>query len=106
MDCAIFIYHHSIKMRVEYIGAAWCAPCKTTKPRVEELCKKYSMELVIYDYDDDLDDEAKACVKKLPTVRVYDNDDNVPTVEFITQQADQLEKWLSANVRVMMTEDF
>lgn len=93
-------------MRVEYIGAAWCAPCKTTKPRVEELCKKYGAELVTYDYDDDLDDELKAEVKKLPTVRVYADHNNVLTAEFITQQADQLEKWLSANVRVMTTEDF
>ena len=73
---------------------------------MEELCKKYSVELVTYDYDDDLDDEVKAGVKKLPTVRVYADDNNVLTTEFITQQADQLEKWLASNVRVMATEDF
>jgi thiol-disulfide isomerase/thioredoxin len=93
-------------VRVEYIGAAWCAPCKAVKPRVQELCKKYGIDLVVYDYDDDLDDDARGDVKKLPTVRVYADGGNTLTEEFIVQQSDQLERWLSTNVRVMTTEDF
>lgn len=92
-------------VRVEYIGAAWCAPCKITKPRVQDLCKKYGVELVEYDYDE-MDEEHKESVKKLPTVRLYADGDSTLTSEFITQQADMLEKWLNANVRVMTTEDF
>ncbi len=92
-------------IRVEYIGAAWCAPCKVTKPRVQELCKKYGVELVEHYYDE-MDEETKESVKKLPTVRVYADGDNTLTLEFITQQAELLEKWLGANVRVMATEDF
>lgn len=93
-------------VHVEYIGASWCAPCKVIKPRVEELCKKYGVELKTYDYDDDLEEDVKGGIKKLPTVRVYADGVVVATEEFITQQADQLEKWLGANVRVTATEDF
>ena len=93
-------------VRVEYIGAAWCAPCKAIKPRVEQMCKNYGIELCVFDYDEDLTDEQRDGVKKLPTVRLYADDDNVLTAEFITQQADQLEKWLGSNVCVMPTDDF
>jgi thiol-disulfide isomerase/thioredoxin len=89
---------------IVYIGAEWCGPCKTTKPQVIETCKKYGIDLVIYDYDEDLTEDDKSDVKKLPTVRVVRNTKIIE--EFITQQHSQLEKWLAENVRVKPTDDF
>jgi thiol-disulfide isomerase/thioredoxin len=92
------------KKSVVYIGAEWCGPCKSAKPRVIEICKKYGIDLAIYDYDEDLTEDDKSNIKKLPTVRVIH--DTKVVQEFITQHHDQLEKWLIENVRVKPTDDF
>ncbi len=89
---------------IQYVGAAWCGPCKTVKPRVEELAQRFSVPLDIIDYDM-IDDEAeKTAVSKLPTVRILMA--NVMKVEFITRHVEQLESWLKSNVRVNTDADF
>lgn len=88
---------------VKYYGAAWCAPCKVTKPEVQKLCKNFSVTLEVYDYDE-LDTEESAHITKLPTVQVWMDAEKV--AEFTTNQVAQLESWLTEHVRVIPSDDF
>jgi thiol-disulfide isomerase/thioredoxin len=90
-------------MELHYIGASWCVPCKLVKPRVEELAKKYGLPLTLWDYDE-MEEEQRDSVKKLPTVRILQ--ESVLVKEITTQHADLLELWLQTNVRVNTTDDF
>jgi thiol-disulfide isomerase/thioredoxin len=90
-------------VELHYIGATWCAPCKVAKPQVEALAKKYGLILTMFDYDE-MEEEVKDTVKKLPTVRILEK--GFPVKEITTQHADMLEMWLQANVRVNTTDDF
>jgi thiol-disulfide isomerase/thioredoxin len=86
-----------------YIGASWCAPCKTVKPLAEVLAHKFGVPITFLDYDE-MEEAEKDDVKKLPTIRILQDDTVVQTI--ITAHADMLEMWLRANVRVNATEDF
>jgi thiol-disulfide isomerase/thioredoxin len=55
---------------LEYIGATWCAPCKTVKPKVIEQATKYAIPIKLYDLEADADKFDVDAVKKLPTLRV------------------------------------
>ncbi len=91
---------------IHYYGAAWCAPCKTQKPIVVELAKRYGVALQVFDIDDEcLEPAVRESIHKLPTVRIFREGDG-QVVEFVTKQAEQLSNWLAANVRVKATEDF
>lgn len=87
-----------------YIGAVWCGTCKTIKPQLAELCKKFSIPMILKDYDNDLDDEEQSLVTKVPTVRIIT--DRRVVAEFNIRQVAQTEEWLSENVRLAATEDF
>lgn len=87
-----------------YIGAAWCGTCKTIKPQLEELCKKFSVAMTLKDYDKDLDDEEQSAVTKVPTVQIFH--EGALAAEFNIRQVAQTEEWLSANVKLAVTEDF
>jgi thiol-disulfide isomerase/thioredoxin len=89
---------------IVYIGATWCAVCRTIKPALVELCKKFSVELQLLDYDTDLDDEAQEEIKKVPTVRIFK--DGRKLHEFNTAQVQSTEDWLSENVKLTSTDDF
>jgi thiol-disulfide isomerase/thioredoxin len=58
-------------IRIEYVGAAWCSPCRVVKPAVASLAQKYALFAEWLDYDT-MDEEAQAKVQKLPTIRIYD----------------------------------
>jgi len=73
---------------LEYIGASWCAPCKVVKPKVLEQAAKYSIPIKTYDIDEDVEKIDVDAVKKLPTLRVLQ--DNKVVAEFITKHNDQL----------------
>ena len=88
---------------IVYIGASWCAPCKTVKPLAEVLAHKFGVPITFLDYDE-MEEAEKDDVKKLPTIRILQDDTVVQTI--ITAHADMLEMWLRANVRVNATEDF
>lgn len=90
-------------IHIKYYGAKWCTPCKVVKPRAEELCKKYGIGMEAFDYDE-LEEDEKALVTKLPTIQVWDGAKQVE--EFTTKQAEQLETWFAAHVRVIPDEDF
>jgi len=87
---------------LEYIGATWCAPCKIVKPKVLEQAAKYSIPIKTYDIDDDVDKIDVDAVKKLPTLRVIE--DGKVIVEFTTKHNDQLEEFLSKNVKPATTD--
>ena len=87
-----------------YIGAAWCGTCKTIKPQLIELCKKFSIPIILKDYDNDLDDDEQSTVTKVPTVRILV--EGRVAAEFNVRQVAQTEEWLLANVKLAATEDF
>lgn len=87
---------------LEYIGASWCAPCKVVKPKLLEQAVKYSIPVKTYDIDDDADTINVDAVKKLPTLRVLKDGEVV--AEFITKHNDQLEEFLSKNVKPATTD--
>jgi thiol-disulfide isomerase/thioredoxin len=88
---------------VVYIGAAWCGPCRTIKPQIEAICKKFSAPLKPYDYDKDLSDEARETVTKVPTIRIYSHGHLV--AEYNANQVAQTEAWLASHVRVAAAAD-
>jgi thiol-disulfide isomerase/thioredoxin len=88
---------------VEYIGASWCGPCKTVKPVAELLAHKFSVPIAFLDYDE-MEEEEKDAVKKLPTIHILQDETVVHTI--MTAHADMLEMWLRNNVRVNGTDDF
>ena len=87
---------------LEYIGAAWCAPCKIVKPKVLMQAAKYAITVKTYDIDDDVEKIDVDAVKKLPTLRVIE--DGKVVAEFITRHNDQLEEFLSKNVKPATTD--
>jgi thiol-disulfide isomerase/thioredoxin len=87
-----------------YIGAKWCAPCKVIKPAVQDLSKKFQIPMTIKDYDDDLTDEERETVSKLPSLRIY-NDTNILVVEFLDDKVAKLTEWLQTNM-LTPTDDF
>ena len=89
--------------RIEYIGASWCGPCRTVKPLVTVLAHKFACSLEEHDYDE-LEEEAKANVSKLPTVRVWESGEL--QTEIVTRHAELLEIWLKNHVRVNTVDDF
>jgi thiol-disulfide isomerase/thioredoxin len=91
---------------IHYYGAEWCGPCKIQKPLVITLGKKYGIQVRLFDIDDEsLATDVRENIKKLPTVRIVHTVDG-QIVEFVTKQAEQLEKWLQTNVRVNTADDF
>lgn len=79
-----------------YIGATWCAPCRVVKPRIEDLCKKFSISYKLRDYDADLSEEEKETVTKVPTIQIYQ--DGALAVEFTSNQVAQTEAWFQTHV--------
>jgi thiol-disulfide isomerase/thioredoxin len=92
-----------MSIRIEYIGATWCAPCRIAKPLVSILAHKFACSLEEHDYDE-MEEEQRSTIMKLPTVRIWK--DSVLVKEITTQHADMLEIWLKSNVRVNTDEDF
>ena len=84
---------------IEYIGAAWCSTCKVIKPKTEELAKKFNVPLNCRD----LSEEEQAEIKKVPTLRIFKNNEKV--AEYNMRQVELLEVWLQGNVP-LTTDDF
>ena len=94
----------SAPFSIEYVGATWCAPCRTVKPLVVSLAQKFGIPLVVRDYDE-MEEEEKTTVKKLPTVRILEGERLILLLE--TRHAETLEAWLKENMmRANGTDDF
>ncbi|MFF8942867.1 thioredoxin family protein [Streptomyces sp. NPDC014864] len=60
---------------VVMFGAAWCAPCKKTLPVLERACDALGLDLEYVDVE--FGDSRANDVTTVPTVRVYDDFDEV-----------------------------
>ena len=89
---------------IVYIGAKWCAPCKVIKPAVQDLAKKFQIPMTVKDYDDDLTDEERETVSKLPTLRIYDAKNSL-VVEFLDDKVNAITQWLQTKF-LTTTDDF
>ncbi len=85
-------------MEIVYIGATWCSTCKTIKPAIEELGKRYGVPVRCLDYDADLSEEEKERITKVPTIRASAPSTAIAVAEFNVRQVAQTEAWLAANV--------
>lgn len=90
-------------MEVIYIGASWCSTCKVIKPKTTELCTKFGVTLKLLDYDDDLEEEEKSEITKVPTLQI--KQDGVLLETFNVNQVASLEAYLTKNV-TLATDDF
>jgi thiol-disulfide isomerase/thioredoxin len=91
-------------MELVYIGASWCGTCKTIKPQLIELCKKFSVVFKELDYDKDLSEEESESVTKVPTVRIIAKGTQV--AEFNVRQVASTEEWFKSHSTLEATDDF
>lgn len=90
-------------MEIVYIGASWCTTCKVIKPKTLELGKLYDVPVKILDYDDDIEEEEKATITKVPTLRIMRDGECVET--WNVNQVAQLTAWLSINIKLNTAAD-
>ena len=88
---------------IQYIGAIWCKTCKDIRPKTEELAKRFNVSLTILDYDN-LSEEEKEDVMKVPTLTIFKNNEKV--AKYDSNQVASLEKWLHTNINIEQTYDF
>lgn len=89
-------------MELIYIGAEWCASCRTMNPKIQELAKKYGIPYKYLDYDTDLECKQDTIVK-LPTIQFIDSFGK-KVAEFNTNQYASTEKWLQSNVCITSSD--
>jgi thiol-disulfide isomerase/thioredoxin len=89
---------------IHYIGASWCSTCKVIKPSTELLAKRFGITLVIKDFDEDLSEEEKDTVSKVPTIRIVE--DTKQIVEWNVHQVQSLEGWLQTNITMTVDDLF
>ena len=89
---------------IPYIGATWCSTCKVIKPSTEALAKRFGVPLVIKDFDEDLSEEEKDTIRKVPTIRIVEETKQI--VEWNMQQVQSLEGWLQTNIRLDVDDLF
>lgn len=89
-----------VKYSIVYIGAKWCAVCKLIKPSIEVLAECYNLEMCALDYDDDLTDDDRTSITKVPTVIIMDETNTIVT-QWNTNQVNYLKEWLKDNVKVL-----
>lgn len=90
-------------MEVIYIGASWCSTCRVIKPKTIELCAKFGVALKLLDYDEDLEEEEKSNITKVPTLQIKKNGELLES--FNVNQVASLEAYLTKNV-TLATDDF
>jgi thiol-disulfide isomerase/thioredoxin len=89
---------------ITYIGAKWCSICKTIKPQLEEICKKFQIPIEIKDLDEDCTEQEIAEIKKVPTVQIRTNAEIVQV--YNVKQVESVETWLKANATLVEDNDF
>jgi thiol-disulfide isomerase/thioredoxin len=91
-------------MEIHYIGATWCAPCRSTKPKANKIAEQAKLLFVERDHDKDLSEEEQSKIKKLPTIRLIEK--GVMQAEFTTgTAADSLKLYLQSK-RLLPEEEF
>lgn len=89
---------------IHYIGATWCSTCKVIKPSTEALAKRFGVPLVIKDFDEDLSEEEKDTIRKVPTIRIVEQGAQI--MEWNVHQVQSLEGWLQTNITMTMDDLF
>ena len=85
---------------IVYIGATWCTSCKVMKPSVEVWADCYNLPLRTLDYDNDLSDEEREQITKVPTIRILDTTTSATVATFNVNHIVQLKDWLKNNVNI------
>ena len=89
---------------IVYIGATWCKTCKVIKPKLEELAKRFQVEFIAKDLDEDFTEEEKGEITKVPTVRMLKDKSIVDTYNI--NQVESVTSWLTANVQIASDDNF
>lgn len=89
---------------IVYIGATWCKTCKVIKPALEELAKRFQVEFIVKDLDEDFTEEEKSEITKVPTVRLLKGEHVVDTYNM--NQVESVTNWLKTNVKVVSDDSF
>lgn len=89
---------------ITYIGAKWCSTCKTIKPKLEEICKKFQIPIQIKDVDEDCTEQETAEIKKVPTVQIRTDAEIVQVYD--VKQVESVEAWLKEHASLAEDNDF
>ena len=87
-----------------YIGATWCKTCKVIKPKLEELAKRFQVEFIVKDLDEDFTEEEKSEITKVPTVRMLKDKSIVDMYNI--NQVESVTSWLTENVQIASDDNF
>lgn len=63
-------------MKILYFTAAWCGPCKTFKPIVQQVMSETDTNVQFVDVDQDKDTTSKYLVTSVPTIMMV-NDNGI-----------------------------
>jgi thiol-disulfide isomerase/thioredoxin len=89
---------------IEYYGATWCKICVEIKPAVEKLSCDFGICFIDYDIDELEGDERVANIKKVPTVRIYN--DNILIEEITTKHIDSIKNTILRLKKIVISDDF
>ena len=88
--------HRMSTVEVQLISAPWCRRCGRVKPEVEQYCKLTGTTLTLINFDD-LEEEEKATITSLPTIRMR----RVGHPEWSIYFTDTLETWKTDIVKLV-----
>lgn len=93
-----------MSISIQYIGASWCKTCKVILPKTEELARRFQVPFVVRDLDEDLSEEEKEDILKVPTLLIFQDGRRVG--KYDTNQVLSLESWLQSNTKIQPCDDF
>lgn len=59
--------------RVLYFSTAWCGPCKTFKPVVQQVSQETGIPVTYIDADQDKETAQKYSINSVPTIVIVDS---------------------------------
>ena len=89
---------------IEYYGAKWCKVCVTVKPALAKLAGDFDVKFSEYDIDELEGTEQVANINKVPTVRIYKDNELVQTI--VTGHESAVKSMLASVKTVTITDDF
>jgi thiol-disulfide isomerase/thioredoxin len=92
------------KPRIEYIGAEWCAVCKTVAPAVKALAHRFGVAVEERSLDE-MPEEQQAEITKVPTVRLHSGAPGAAPAVVVTKHVDAVRAWLTEHAVVAQLAD-